>query len=255
MQKTPDHIHELIDQVTKSNDGYPIAALPSVRLQNSIPDIMDSVMQFQATNVSGLLMQEVGQTFLKHQVHSTLGVTLVHRHFDLAQHEMLVNIGNVALPCATHQVASALTANPSSWCFSKEGLMPYEFTHRSAHVSVDDYHMQGFLADCLAILEKHRANHILGLCTLDGVPAESDAPSLEFSSGRANITLPFDVHASEGGAADAMWQIEQGMFEIRQNYRPVSLFRWADLFAGKGPRLVAFAQCKARCKTGPNTGH
>lgn len=65
---------------------------------NTIPDIMDSAEQFKEANASGLLMQEIGQAFLKHQVMSTFGVALVHRHFDLAQQEMLVNLGNVAVP-------------------------------------------------------------------------------------------------------------------------------------------------------------
>jgi hypothetical protein len=200
---------------------------------NSIPDIMDSVKQFQETNASGL-MQEVGQAFLKHQVHSILGVALVHRHFDLAQREKLVNIGNVALPCAAHEAASALAANPSSWCFTKDGVMPYEFTHQGAHVSMDD-HMQDFLAEYRAILEKNQASHILGHCTLDGMPAENHPPSMEFTSGRANITLPFDVHASEGDAAEAMWQIGQGMSKVAEKY-PAILFRMADSICRQGSR-------------------
>jgi hypothetical protein len=182
---------------------------------------MDSATQFKEINASGLLMQQVGQAFLKHQVHSTCGVALVHRHFDLAQHEMLINIGNVAAPCDTNDVASGV-AKPSSWCFTRDGVMPYEFTHGSAQVSMDD-HMKDFLADYCTILEENHASHILGLCTLDGVPAGSDVTSVEFTSGRANITLPFDVDPSEGGAVGAMWQIEQGT-SIAET--PRYLFRW-----------------------------
>lgn len=170
---------------------------------------MDSANQFKEANASGALMQEIGQAFLKHQVQSTLGVALVHRHFDLAEHEILVNVGNVAIPWDSNDETSGL-ANPSSWCFTKDGVMPYEFTCRGVKVPMDD-HMKEFLSDYHAIFEKNHASRVLGLCTLAGVPAEGEAPTMEFTSGRANITLPFDVNPSEGGATEAMWQIEQGM--------------------------------------------
>ena len=35
---------------------------------NSMPDIMDSAKGFEEANASGLLLQEIGQAFLKHQV-------------------------------------------------------------------------------------------------------------------------------------------------------------------------------------------
>lgn len=89
-------------------------------------------------------------------------------------------------------------------------MMPYEFTYGGAKISMD-HHIREFLCDYHAILDKNHASHILGLCTLDGVSTESEAPTMEFTSGRANITLPFDVHQSKGRATEAMWQIKQGM--------------------------------------------
>lgn len=209
MLKTSD----VLDTLTDESNIIVIMALDSLPYTaanfNSIPNIMDSAKQFKEANVSGHLMQEIGQAFLKHHVNSSLGVALVHRHFDLAQHEMLVNIGNVAVPWNTHDDVSGL-ANPSSWCFTKDGVMPYEFTYGGVKVPLDD-HLGEFLSEYHAILEKNHASHILGLCTLDGVPADGDAPTMEFTSGRANITLPFDVNPSEGGATEAMWQIQRGM--------------------------------------------
>ena len=122
---------------------------------------------------------------------------------------MLVNIGNVAVPWSTNNEASGL-AKPSSWCFTKDGMMPYEFAYGGVKVSMDD-HMREFLSECRSVLEKNHASHIFGLCTLDGVSPAQTAPTVEFTSGRANITLPFDANPSEGGAIEAMWQIQQGM--------------------------------------------
>ncbi|ERF73704.1 hypothetical protein EPUS_00958 [Endocarpon pusillum Z07020] len=176
---------------------------------NSIPDIMDSAKGFEEANTSGLLLQELGQALPKREVNCSLGVTLVHRHYDLAQYEMLVNIGNVAVPWNTNNEASGL-ANPSSWCFTKDGVMPYVFTYGGVKVSMGD-RMRESLSGYRSILEKKHTSHIFGLCTLDGVSLAQAAPTVDFTSRRANITLPFDENPSEGGAIKAMWQIQQVM--------------------------------------------
>lgn len=85
MLKSLDCIRMLTVEVTLPSTMA--ANLPSYTAAefNSIPDIVDSAKGFEEANTSGLLLQEIGQALLKHQVNSSLGLTLVHRHFDLAQ--------------------------------------------------------------------------------------------------------------------------------------------------------------------------
>jgi len=65
--------------------------------------------------------------------------------------------------------------------------------------------MQSFLLELAAILEKGHLANILGICSL---PEKSlDRPTtMEFTSGRANITLPFDIAPHDGNVIDAVWQ-------------------------------------------------
>lgn len=176
---------------------------------NSIPGSMDFAKGFAEANTSSLLLQEIGQAFLKQQINSSLGVALVHSHFDLAHHEMLANIGNMAVSWNINNKVSGL-ANTSSWWFTKDGVMPYEFTYGGVKVSMGD-HMREFLSEYRSVLEKNHTSHIFGLYTLDEVSPAPAAPTVEFTSGRANIILPFDENPSEGGVVEAMWQTQQGM--------------------------------------------
>lgn len=55
------------------------------------------------------------------------------------------------------------------------------------------------------MLKKAGLQNILGICSLGG--RSRDAPTtMEFTSGRANITLPFDITPNDGNTIDAMWQ-------------------------------------------------
>lgn len=65
--------------------------------------------------------------------------------------------------------------------------------------------MQPLLAEFRAIVHRWNLANILGICSLK--QENIDGPvSVEFTSGRANITLPFDVAPDDGFVVDAMWQ-------------------------------------------------
>lgn len=178
---------------------------------NQLPGIMESAKQLDKIGASESLFRQIGEVFLKYQVQSILGVALLHQHFDLEEREVLVNIGNVAVPWDNQKLESV---QPSSWRFTKDGLMPYEFTYKGTEIAMDN-RIREFLSEYKTVLENTDLKNVLGLCTLDGVNSASVTPTMEFTSGRANITLPFDVNPSGGGAVDAMWQIKQG---IRSSY-------------------------------------
>ena len=175
---------------------------------NSLPGIMESELRFKecrTIDAFGL----IGEIFLKYRVQQKLGLALLHQHFALAADEKLVKFGNVAVPWKTaEQGDEPRNVSPTSWRFIKDGVIPYEFGWGSeSKVSLDDY--TDFLAHFSSALQEHGLSEILGLCTLDAFETGGE-PSMEFTSGRANIMLPFDVSPNEGGAVDAAWQIERG---------------------------------------------
>ena len=141
---------------------------------------------------------------MKHHVENTLGIALLHNHFLLEHYEMLVNVDSVAVLWDTTSGATELAGvNASAWRFTDQGLAPYEFAHAAVEVSLHRHLMQSFLLELRAILEKRNLANILGICFL-GEKFLDRPPTMEFTSGRTNITLPFNIAPHDGNVINAM---------------------------------------------------
>jgi hypothetical protein len=173
---------------------------------NSLPELRVAKDQFESARASEILFTEIGKALVEHHVENTLGITLLHNHFLLEHHEMLVNVDSVAVPWdATSGATELVGVKASAWRFTDPGLAPYEFAHTAVEVSLDCRPMQSFLLELAAILKKWNLTNILGLCSLGAKSLDGPA-TMEFTSGRANITLPFDIAPNDGNTIDAMWQ-------------------------------------------------
>ena len=197
---------------TSAIQSIPMAVpnLPySVEYHNSLPDIADAKIQFDSLDADKILFTDIGRAFVKHHVEIMLGVVLLHNHFLLAQDEILVNVGPVAVPWKTDSGAKELKdVYPSSWGFTKDGIAAYEFGHAAPRVALDSQ-LQLFLSELGAILTKRNMTGLFGICALDD--GSIDRPtSFEFNEGRANITFPFDFCPHKGSNVDAMWQLSSG---------------------------------------------
>ena len=171
---------------------------------NFLPELYIAKEQFESARASGILFAEIGQVFIKHHVKNILGITLLHNHFLLEQHAMLVNMDSVALPWdATNGASELAGVSASAWRFTNQGLAPYEFAYAAVEVSLHHHSMQSFLLELRAILEKHNLANILGICSLG--KRFIDRPiAIKFTSGRANTTLPFDNAPHDGNVIDAI---------------------------------------------------
>ena len=118
---------------------------------------------------------------------------------------MLVSVDSVAVPWDPISGAMELAGvSPSAWRFTNHGLVPYEFAHAAVDVSLHRHTTQAFLLELSTFLEKHNLTNILGICSLRR--KSIDKPTIEYISGRANITLPFDITPHDGDVVDAIWQ-------------------------------------------------
>jgi hypothetical protein len=127
----------------------------AVEHYNSLPKLRVAKDQFGSARASEILFTEIGKAFVKHHVENTLGIALLHNHFLLEHHEMLVNVDSVAVPWDTTSGATELAGvNASAWRFTDQGLAPYEFAHAAVEVSLHRHPMQSFLLELGAILEK-----------------------------------------------------------------------------------------------------
>jgi hypothetical protein len=177
-----------------------IPLLPySAEHYNSLPELREAKDQFKSLGASEILFNKIGPALVRHHVEGILGVVLLHNHFLLSQNEKLTGFGSAAVPCA----GELPNVTASSWRFIGEGIVPYEFFCSDAKTSLAQ--TQPFLAEFRAIINEWKLANIFGICSLKEESIGGPVTT-EFMSGRANITLPFDITPDDGNLVDAMWQ-------------------------------------------------
>jgi hypothetical protein len=148
--------------------------------------------------------------FQKHAVDHELGLALTHRHFDLQPGEQLVEYENVATPWLVSTLQPALKSRlvPKTWAYVDGDLYPYEFSFVSAAApgSTKPYEFKpDFLVEFRNALVKYGLEDTFGLARFpDGGPCDG-VPMMEFTAGRANITIPISDGVGGDFHPDATW--------------------------------------------------
>lgn len=179
----------------------------SVQHYNSLPSIMDAGINLTPADIA-LLTTTIGLVFVKHEVQKLFGIILLHNHFSLDENEILVNIGSVAVPWKTNSLAEQLRGvRGSAWRFTEQGVAPYEFAYDQNLPDVSDF--QPFLSELRVLLKRLRLTDKLGICAFRSEDLYSTT-QVEFTQGRANITLPFDIAPEDGPnrSIEAVWQFD-----------------------------------------------
>jgi hypothetical protein len=175
---------------------------------NSLPSIAEAGSSLTPTDIA-LLTSTIGQVCIKHNVQKYFGITLLHNHFPLSDNEMLVSIGSVAVPWKTTSRAPELRdIKGSSWRFTDQGIVPYEFAYDvDSRVDLSDF--LPFLSELRIVLERLDLMGKLGVCVFASEDLDNTT-QVEFTQGRANITLPFDIAPEEGTnrSIEAVWQFD-----------------------------------------------
>ena len=178
---------------------------------NSLPDITQSGNVFNEVCTPEVSIG-ICQIFLKHQVQRIFGLALLHQHFQLQRNEKMVNVGNVALPIIDSP--SNLSVAASRWAISGDKVIPYEFTAGAEHIDMDKY--VAFFSELSDALHSNGLADNLGLCSAESITEMASGPTTEFTSGRVNITLPFDPDPLGGNNVDAAWNISKGINSSRK---------------------------------------
>ncbi|CEJ81040.1 hypothetical protein VHEMI01192 [[Torrubiella] hemipterigena] len=129
--------------------------------------------------------------FVKYGMERRFGLAMMHRHFDLAPGERLVEYLGTSTPWSGSSVGMN-EPQPSMWAFDEDGLLrPTEYHYSAIIVDGFDQKELEFLAKLKPELDMR------GLANLFGVaryPGDNFRGSCEFTQGRANINLqPKDV--------------------------------------------------------------
>ncbi|KAI0112048.1 hypothetical protein GGR51DRAFT_557229 [Nemania sp. FL0031] len=194
-----------------------LTALPySHKHYDSLLDIMDAAHALAASGGITNLTSSIGRIFIKHSVENVLGLILLHRHFDMKPTEMLVRFGNVSIPWDVKCNKSELhRITPISWRFTAEGIASYEFTGDEATLLPHGSNYDEFAREFGDLVRDMHLDQLLGFCLIGRSTIENHA-MMEFTSGRANVTVPDIMRAlhNDCGAVEAAWQFgKQGKYD------------------------------------------
>lgn len=203
------HFHLENSSIDHLSDMATAVLSYSVEHYNSLPSIADAGISLQPADIS-LLTTMIGQVFVKHEVQNLFGIILLHNHFSLDENEILVNIGSVAVPWKTTSRAEQLRdVQGSAWRFTERGVAPYEFAYDVNSLPLPDVSdFQPFLSEFRVLLDRLGLTGKLGICAFREGEDLDSTTQMEFTQGRANITLPFDIDPEDGPSRpiEAVWQ-------------------------------------------------
>ncbi|GFF59091.1 hypothetical protein IFM51744_09792 [Aspergillus udagawae] len=163
---------------------------------NSLPFLGESSKAFQSIGDKEALFSDLKDLFIRYGVTDLLGLTLVHRHFDVNEDELLVESNGTTMPWTVPGLASFCdddgTIKPQSWAFLHGRLMPFEFFFEPSFSSPKDPRVDllsgvdsAFFHEFESVLRQRHLDNTLGLCLLSRCPQ----PQIEITRGRANITF------------------------------------------------------------------
>jgi hypothetical protein len=175
-------------------------------IYNNLPDILEASAALNRLEHSNLL--ELSLLLTKYGLQSRFGISLVHRHFDLAEGEELVDLISVQ----TRDIISTVFTNgipddrlvdeynllvprsptivPSMLLVRESELIPYEYNCAeadTANLRSEDKLDEAFLSEWVKMLEKLGMPDRFGLAVLDD---NQRTPRLEksYRDKRVNIT-------------------------------------------------------------------
>lgn len=163
---------------------------------NMLPQLHDAEQNFHSAGADSLVPNEIRQCFIDNKMDTTFGLALLHRHFDLADNERLVEYNGTSTPWDLSDRPSTTShLKPTVWGLTSEGLLqPYEFAfapRMTNPVDITKDEHKDFVRKLSSLLKERKAEGLFGLCPYPGDDWKS---VVEVTEGRTNINLkPEDV--------------------------------------------------------------
>ena len=163
---------------------------------------------FKAKNAALTIDTTLASLFLRHNVHENLGIQMLHTHFSISDDERLVGIGAVAVPIELDIIVGS-AIKPLVYRFVPSGVAVCEWTQGDDANEVDLSSPQyaAFMAELRTVLDDAGLIDVLGIFVRQ--PGDGENKGVEFTAGRANITLHKDEPTEGGTSVEASWVFEE----------------------------------------------
>jgi hypothetical protein len=156
--------------------------------------------------------EDIGNIFVRNNIHDRLLLYLNHRHFHLQPGESVVEYGDVTTPWTLKEAPDAVKAGISgkTWAFFEEGLRPTEFSYSA---SGGQTYLNTVSSEFVDELGTYLRNHELqGRFGLTALYKHEDPEAMkgvyETTMGRVSIQVPKGDDPPDG-TVEVAWKFDE----------------------------------------------
>ncbi|KAF4435234.1 hypothetical protein FACUT_7338 [Fusarium acutatum] len=163
------------------------------RAVDAMTDVDVAAQRLQELNGLDHMKSCIRDVFMKHGVDKVFGVGLLHRHYDVAPNEKIIELGPVSSPWVVgdDEVITGGAVLPHTWRVFDGELKPteFKFVPQRELSNVDrPVFPAAFVKELIGVLQETGLDEVLGVSLYE--PGDPDNETMEVTYGRSSIVIP-----------------------------------------------------------------
>ncbi|KAM0226809.1 hypothetical protein ACHAP5_012309 [Fusarium lateritium] len=160
---------------------------------DAMTDVDVAAQRLQELNGLNHMKSCIRDIFMKHGVDKVFGVGLLHRHYDVAPNEKIVELGPVSSPWVVgdDEVITGGAVLPHTWRVFDGELKPTEFKfvpQRDVSNTDQPVFPAAFVKELIGVLQETGLDEVLGVSLYEA--GDPDNETMEVTYGRSSIVIP-----------------------------------------------------------------
>ncbi|KAI1029062.1 hypothetical protein LB504_012949 [Fusarium proliferatum] len=163
------------------------------RAVDAMTDVDVAAQRLQELNGLDHMKSCIRDVFMKHGVDKVFGVGLLHRHYDVAPNEKIIELGPVSSPWVVgdDEVVTGGSVLPHTWRVFGGELKPteFKFVPQRDLSNVDrPVFPAAFVKELIGVLQETGLDEVLGVSLYEA--GDPDNETMEVTYGRSSIVIP-----------------------------------------------------------------
>ncbi|KAF5720123.1 hypothetical protein FMUND_4407 [Fusarium mundagurra] len=163
------------------------------RAVDAMTDVDVAAQRLQELNGMDHMKSCIRNVFMKHGVDKVFGVGLLHRHYDVAPNEKIIELGPVSSPWVVgdDEVITGGAVLPHTWRVFEGELKPteFKFVPQRELSNVDrPVFPAAFVKELIGVLQETGLDEVLGVSLYEA--GDPDNETMEVTYGRSSIVIP-----------------------------------------------------------------
>ncbi|RYC85164.1 hypothetical protein BFJ63_vAg12010 [Fusarium oxysporum f. sp. narcissi] len=163
------------------------------RAVDAMTDVDVAAQRLQELNGLDHMKSCIRDVFMKHGVDKVFGVGLLHRHYDVAPNEKIIELGPVSSPWVVgdDEVVTGGSVLPHTWRVFDGELKPteFKFVPQRDLSNVDrPVFPAAFVKELIGVLQETGLDEVLGVSLYEA--GDPDNETMEVTYGRSSIVIP-----------------------------------------------------------------